>query len=224
MFAVAIDGPSGVGKSTVAKAVAEKLGFLYVDTGALYRAIGLYLLMNNVDLNNSAAICTYLNEIEIGMKYTDLGQRVFLNGRDVSDDIRTPEVSFAAAKASAVPEVRDFLFEIQTETALKNNVIMDGRDIGTVVLPNAQVKIFLTAKAEERARRRTAQIIEGGHSADYETVLKEIKDRDYQDEHRSIAPLKVSENSILVDSTDAQLADTVTTIANIIEKAFDNSK
>ena len=189
MISIAIDGPGGAGKSTIAKALAKKLGFIYVDTGALYRAIGLYMINNGVDLKNAAAVTEKLDEVKVELKYVNGEQRVLLCGDDVSEDIRKPEVSMAASDVSAIPAVRDFLLGLQRKMASENNVIMDGRDIGTVVLPNAQIKLFLTASAEERAMRRYKELIEKGKKVEYETVYKELCERDYQDSHREVAPL-----------------------------------
>ena len=177
MISIAIDGPGGAGKSTIAKALAKKLGFIYVDTGALYRAIGLYMINNGVDLKNAAAVTEKLDEVKVELKYVNGEQRVLLCGDDVSEDIRKPEVSMAASDVSAIPAVRDFLLGLQRKMASENNVIMDGRDIGTVVLPNAQIKLFLTASAEERAMRRYKELIEKGKKVEYETVYKELCER-----------------------------------------------
>lgn len=218
MFAVAIDGPSGAGKSSIAKAVSSELGFIYVDTGALYRTVGLYLIKNNIDPADESAVSGELHNIHVEMKHSESGQKMYLNGEDVTDEIRTQEVSNAASVSSVLPPVRQFLFGLQTEMAEKYNVIMDGRDIGTVVLPNAQVKIFLTASVEERAKRRCAQNEKLGISADYETILEEIKERDYRDSHREVAPLKPSEESIVVDSTENTIDETIKIITDIIKE------
>ncbi len=202
MFAVALDGPAGAGKSSVAKAAAAALGFVYVDTGALYRTIGLYLLEQGVAADDPAAVEAALPKIKIDMAYGEEGQKMFLCGREVTGSIRTPEVSMAASACSAIPAVRAFLLELQRELARQNNVIMDGRDIGTVVLPEAQLKVFLTASPEERARRRAAQLEESGQKADYDKILAEIVKRDYQDSHRAAAPLKQAEDALLLDTTD----------------------
>ena len=205
MISIAIDGPGGAGKSTIAKALAKKLGFIYVDTGALYRAIGLYMINNGVDLKNAAAVTEKLDEVKVELKYVNGEQRVLLCGDDVSEDIRKPEVSMAASDVSAIPAVRDFLLGLQRKMASENNVIMDGRDIGTVVLPNAQIKLFLTASAEERAMRRYKELIEKGKKVEYETVYKELCERDYQDSHREVAPLKPADDSTIIDTTGNDL-------------------
>lgn len=218
MFAVAIDGPSGAGKSSVSKAVAKNLGIMYVDTGALYRTVALFLLQNNIDFADEQAVKKVLPQILVEMKYADGEQRMMLNGTDVSDEIRTQEVSNAASVSSGLPAVRDFLFKLQTDMAKRYDVIMDGRDIGTVVLPNADVKIFLTASAEERARRRYEQLKSAGEEVVYETILKEVEERDYRDSHREIAPLKPSDDSIVVDSTENKVEETIEQITNLIRE------
>lgn len=182
MFAIAIDGPAGAGKSSVARAAAQALGFTYVDTGALYRAIALHMLESGVDLEDPAAVAASLPGVEVSLKYGPEGQRTLLRGRDISDDIRTEQVSIATSRWVAhVPEVRQFLLGLQRQMAQQQNVVMDGRDIGTVILPGAQLKVFLTASAEERARRRTHQLEEAGQTADYDAVLREVVQRDRQD-------------------------------------------
>ncbi len=216
MISIAIDGPGGAGKSTIAKALAKKLGFIYVDTGALYRAIGLYMINNGVDLKNADAVTEKLDEVKVELKYVNGEQRVLLCGDDVSEDIRKPEVSMAASDVSAIPAVRDFLLGLQRKMASENNVIMDGRDIGTVVLPNAQIKLFLTASAEERAMRRYKELIEKGKKVEYETVYKELCERDYQDSHREVAPLKPADDSTIIDTTGNDLEKSVQVLMDFI--------
>lgn len=216
MISIAIDGPGGAGKSTIAKALAKKLGFIYVDTGALYRAIGLYMINNGVDLKNAAAVTEKLDEVKVELKYVNGEQRVLLCGDDVSEDIRKPEVSMAASSVSAIPAVRDFLLGLQRKMASENNVIMDGRDIGTVVLPNAQIKLFLTASAEERAMRRYKELIEKGKKVEYETVYKELCERDYQDSHREVAPLKPADDATIIDTTGNDLEKSVQVLTDFI--------
>ena len=216
MISIAIDGPGGAGKSTIAKALAKKLGFIYVDTGALYRAIGLYMIKKGVDLKNADAIVEKLDEVKVELKYVNDEQRVLLCGDDVSEDIRKPEVSMAASDVSAIPAVRDFLLGLQRKMASENNVIMDGRDIGTVVLPNAQIKLFLTASAEERAMRRYKELIEKGKKVEYETVYKELCERDYQDSHREVAPLKPADDSTIIDTTGNDLEKSVQVLMDFI--------
>ena len=206
---VAIDGPGGAGKSTISKRAAKELGFLYVDTGALYRAVGLNAMRTGADLNDTESIEKSLDGISVDLKYENGEQAVLLNGENVSSLIRTPEASMAASAVSAVPKVRKFLFSLQQDIAAKNNCIMDGRDIGTVVLPNAQVKIFLTASPEERAMRRYKELVEKGENIEYENVLAELKQRDYNDSHRALAPLKPAEDSVLVDTTGLNLEESV---------------
>ena len=214
---VALDGPSGAGKSTIAKAVAKKLEYVYVDTGALYRTIAYYVISCGIDVKDEAAVVSCLDKIKIELKYIGGAQHVMLGTEDVSDKIRTPEISMGASAVSAIPKVREFLFGLQQDIAKHNNIIMDGRDIGTVVLPNAQVKIFLTAAAEERANRRFKELQEKGDPSTYEQVLEDIKQRDYNDTHRDIAPLKKADDAIEVDSTNMTLDEVISTIAKIIE-------
>lgn len=218
MIAVAIDGPAGAGKSTLARAAAKKLSFIYADTGALYRSIALNTVRNNIDVSDSVSIEKMLEKTEIELKFINDEQRVFLNGEDVSDKIRTSEISMAASSISALPAVRNFLLELQRELARKNNVIMDGRDIGTVVLPNAQVKIFLTASPECRAKRRYDEYIAKGKQENYEEILESIKQRDYNDSHRAIAPLKAADDAVLVDTSDDTPQQSVERIVKIIEE------
>ncbi len=218
MINVAIDGPAGAGKSTVAKGAAAKLGYIYVDTGALYRAIGVYALRQGVDTRDGNGISALLPEINVELKFIDGVQHVFLNGEDVSVEIRTPDASMAASNVSAIPSVRSFLFDLQREIAGKNNCIMDGRDIGTVVLPNAQVKIFLTADPEERAMRRYKELIVKDPNVKYDDVLADLKARDYQDSHREIAPLKPAEDSVVYNTTGNNLEESVEKVISIIEE------
>lgn len=218
-IAVAIDGPAGAGKSTIARAAAKELGFIYVDTGALYRSIGLNAVRLGVDLNDATAVENSLSRLSVELSFDSEGtQIVLLNGEDVSSLIRTPEVSMSASKVSAVPAVRAFLLDLQRNMAKKNNVIMDGRDIGTVVLPNAEVKIFLTAAAEIRAKRRFDELIEKGQQVKYEDVLADVVERDYNDSHREIAPLKPAEDSKLADTSGLTLSESIRLIINIIEE------
>lgn len=218
MINVAIDGPAGAGKSTVAKGVAAKLGYIYVDTGALYRAIGVYALRQGVDTKDGGSVSALLPEINVELKFIDGVQHVFLNGEDVSAEIRTPDASMAASNVSAIPSVRSFLFDLQRDIARKNDCIMDGRDIGTVVLPNAQVKIFLTADPEERAMRRYKELIVKDPDIKYDDVLLDLKQRDYQDSHREIAPLKPAEDSVVYNTTGNNLEESVEKVISIIEE------
>ncbi|MBR3289893.1 MAG: (d)CMP kinase [Clostridia bacterium] len=208
-ISIAIDGPSGAGKSTVAKRLAANLGFVYVDTGALYRTVGYAAVQAGIDCGDTDAVIALLPAISVELTYVDGAQRVLLNGEDVSDRIRTPEISMAASAVSAIPAVRTFLFDTQQDMARRHNVIMDGRDIGTVVLPNAQVKIFLFASAEARAQRRYKELIEKGESVTFEDVLEDMKQRDYNDSHRAVAPLKPAPGAVMVDTTDMTLEESV---------------
>lgn len=218
MVNVAVDGPAGAGKSTVARGAAERLGYIYVDTGALYRTVALSAQRSEI-LGDSEKIINMLRNITVELKFDESGeQRVYLNGEDVSAFIRTPEISMAASKVSQIPAVRDFLLELQRSIARSNNVIMDGRDIGTVVLPDADVKIFLTASPECRAQRRYKELIEKGEDVKYEDVLKDVNDRDYQDSHREIAPLRPTADSVMADTTGKALAESVDMVVKIIEE------
>lgn len=215
---VAIDGPAGAGKSTVARGAAKELGYIYVDTGALYRTVALAAQRKNV-LGDVNGICDMLPGITVELKFDDEGeQRVYLNGEDVSSLIRTPEISMAASSVSQIPKVREFLLELQRSIARENNVIMDGRDIGTVVLPNADVKIFLFASPECRAERRYKELIEKGQDVKYEDVLKDVNDRDYQDSHREIAPLKPTDESVMADTTGKALPESIEMVVSVIKE------
>lgn len=219
MFAIAIDGPAGAGKSTIARKVAAELSIIYVDTGAMYRAIGAYAIRKGVDTKDAPAVAALLPEISLELTYSEeQGQRIFLNGEDVSSEIRLPEMGMAASNVSAIPEVRAFLLEQQRGMAKRQSVIMDGRDIGTVVLPDAEVKIFLTASAEERARRRWKEFSEKGLPDTYEEILADVIRRDEQDMNRPIAPLKQADDAILLDSTALSFAETVEKVKEIIKE------
>ncbi len=217
MTAIAIDGPAGAGKSTIARRAAKEIGYIYVDTGALYRAIGLFMLNQGIDTANAEAVCPLLKQVQVSLAFQNEEQKVVLCGKDVSDEIRTAEVSMAASNVSAIPQVREFLFSLQKDIAEKNNVIMDGRDIGTVVLPHAQVKIFLTASPEERAKRRYEEMKAKGEKVDYNDVLSDLKTRDYNDSHRAVAPLVPAENAVLVDTTGNTLEQSVEQLISIIK-------
>ena len=218
MINVAIDGPAGAGKSTVARAAAQKLGYIYVDTGALYRAVGVYCLRKGIETTDAEGVGAILSEITVELKFIDGVQHVFLNGDDVSTKIRLPEASMAASNVSAIPSVRAFLFDLQRDIAAKNNCIMDGRDIGTVVLPNAQVKIFLTADDTERAMRRYKELQEKGSTVTYQEVLDDLRVRDYNDSHREIAPLKPAEDSVIVNTTNYTLEESINKIVETVEE------
>ena len=217
MINVAIDGPAGAGKSTIAKAAAKQLNYIYVDTGALYRTIAYNAVKKNV-IDDTNAVIALLNDTKVELKYIDGVQAVFLNGEDVSAYIRTPEISMGASKVSAIPEVRAFLLSLQQEIAKENNVIMDGRDIATVVLPNADVKIFLFASPECRAERRYKELVEKGENVKYEDVLADVNQRDYQDSHREIAPLKPSEDSIMLDTSKLNLDESIQLVIKTIKE------
>lgn len=209
MIAVAIDGPSGAGKSTIARMIAKRLGYLYVDTGALYRAIALHMLQNGVDTAEEAAVCAELDKVELRLTHIEGEQRVLLCGRDVSGDIRRHEVSALASVVSALPCVRAFLLNLQRSMGESGNIVMDGRDIGTVVLPHAAVKIFLTADVQDRARRRHEELLEKGSAVPFETVLEDMKQRDYNDSTRAIAPLRQAADAVRVDTTGFPLERSV---------------
>lgn len=218
-FAIALDGPAGAGKSSIAKRAANILNFIYVDTGALYRAIGLAALRNSVEPSPSAEVDALLEKITVELAFNEnMEQIVLLDGEDVSGLIRTPEASMMASKISAVPNVRAYLLDLQRDMAVKNNVIMDGRDIGTVVLPNADVKIFLTAAPEVRAGRRYKELIEKGMDVNFEKILAEVKERDYNDSHRETAPLKPAEGCVIVDTTDLDFEQSVDEILRVIKE------
>ena len=217
MINVAIDGPAGAGKSTIAKAAAKELNYIYVDTGALYRTIAYNAIKKNI-IDDTNEIIAMLDDTNVELKYIDGVQAVFLNGEDVSSFIRTPEISMGASKVSAIPEVRAFLLNLQQEIAKTNDVIMDGRDIATVVLPNADVKIFLFASPECRAERRYKELIEKGEDVNYEDVLADVNQRDYQDSHREIAPLKPSEDSIMLDTSLINLEESIQLVINTIKE------
>ena len=217
MISIAIDGPAGAGKSTIAKAVAKQLEYIYADTGALYRSIALNAINSGTNTDNEAEINELLSNTKVEIKFIDGEQRVFLNSQDVSDKIRTTEVSMMASKVSAIAAVRDFLLELQRGLARENNVIMDGRDIGTVVLPQAQVKIFLTASAQCRAKRRYKDYLAAGNTKEsYEQILADIQQRDYNDSHRAVAPLRPAEDSVIVDTSDDTLEQSVEKITAVV--------
>lgn len=215
---VAIDGPAGAGKSTVARAAAAELGYIYVDTGALYRAVGVNALKLNIDTTDREKVEATLKDITVELKFVDGEQQVLLNGTNVSSEIRTPEASMAASNVSAIPAVRAFLFDLQRDIAKNNNCLMDGRDIGTVVLPDAKVKIFLTAAPEKRAKRRYDELIAKGSKVEFKDVLEDLIQRDYNDSHREVAPLKPAEDSILVDTTEMTLQQSIDAIVNTVKE------
>jgi len=222
MINVAMDGPVGAGKSTIARECAKRLGFIYVDTGALYRAVGLYCKRKGIEitLDNAEAIESVINSgLMLEIKLENGTQLVFMNGENVSEEIRLPEISMAASAVSAIPCVRKFLLETQRKVARENNVIMDGRDIGTVILPDADVKIFITAKPEIRAKRRYDELIAKGIDAKFEDVLNDLNTRDYNDSHRAEAPLKQADDAILLDTSDYDFEQSVEAVIKLIEKS-----
>ncbi len=218
MINIAIDGPAGAGKSTIARRTAANLGYIYVDTGALYRAVGVSVLRRGLDTTDAKAVAQVLNEIKIELKFVDGVQHVFLNGEDVSTDIRLPEASMAASNVSAIPAVRAFLFDLQKSIAANSNCIMDGRDIGTVVLPDAQLKVFLTASAEVRAKRRYDELVVKGTPVEFNELLEEIKLRDHNDSTRAIAPLKQADDAVLVDSSDMTIDEVCETLEKLVRE------
>ena len=218
-YSIAIDGPAGAGKSTIAKRLAKELGYHYVDTGAIYRTVAYFLDLWGVSPKDVDGVERYIDELTIEIEYDEEGvQHMIMNGMDVSGDIRTQDISQKASLVSAHAVVRDMLLDMQRNVAKKHNVIMDGRDIGTVVLPKANVKIFLTAAAEVRAKRRYDELIAKGQKADLNTILKEIQQRDYQDSHREIAPLKQAKDAVLVDTSDLDIEGVVAAIRDIVGK------
>ena len=218
MIRIAIDGPGGAGKSSVAKAVAAKLGIIYVDTGALYRTIGLYMISSGIDLEDKDLIVSKLGSFNLELKFLDGRQVILLNGTDVGDTIRTPEVSMAASAVSAIGEVRDYLLSMQRDIAKNNSVIMDGRDIGTVILPDAEVKIFLSASGEARAMRRYKELISRGQNVTYEQVYTEMVERDKKDSTRDIAPCVPACDAVYLDNSDLDFEETVNAVLSIVKK------
>ena len=218
-YAIAIDGPSGAGKSTLARRAAKEFGFLYVDTGAIYRTVGLAAHRRGIDCHDEAAVSALLPELAITMGYNDAGeQRMFLNGEDVSSAIRAPEISICASDVSSLGAVRAFLLEMQRKTARESSVIMDGRDIGTVVLPEAELKIYLTASAEARAQRRLKELEAKGVETDFDEVLRDIEYRDWQDTHREVAPLRRAEDAVLLDTSEIGLVESVALLCDTIRE------
>lgn len=220
-YSIAIDGPSGAGKSTLAKAIAAEMGIVYVDTGALYRSIGYYAWKNGVDPKDAEAVTATLPNIKVDMCYSDDGlQHMLLCGEDVTKEIRLPQISMYASDVSAIPAVRAFLLDMQRDMAKRYNVIMDGRDIGTVVLPDADVKIFLTAPAEVRAQRRMKELAERGTPCAFEEVLRDIEQRDWNDSHRETAPLRQADDAVLVDNGDIDFEESKQQLLRVIKEAL----
>ena len=218
-YSIAIDGPAGAGKSTIARALAQELGFRYVDTGAIYRTVAYFLDLLGISPKDVDGVTRYIDELTVEIEYDDQGaQHMIMNGMDVTDDIRSQDISQKASLVSAQPVVREVLLDMQRDVAKAHNVIMDGRDIGTVVLPKADVKIFLTATPEVRAKRRCDELLAKGQKANYEQVLKEIIQRDYQDTHREIAPLKLARDSVKVDTSELDIEGVLAAIKAVIKE------
>lgn len=215
---IAIDGPGGAGKSTLAKGLAERLGFAYVDTGAIYRTVGFAARRRGIDPNDAAAVAELLKDIRLEARFEGGRQDMYLDGEFLGDRIREHEISYYASAVSAIPAVRAYLFDMQRSIAVKNNVIMDGRDIGTVILPDAQLKIFLTATAEERAARRTRELIEKGQSADYAQILADIRERDSRDSNREIAPLKSADDALMFNNTGLTPEQSLARLLDIVKE------
>lgn len=222
MIRIAIDGPSGAGKSTIAKGVAKQLGIIYVDTGALYRTVGYYVRQKNVDPKDAEDVAALLPDISVEVKYENGAQHVYLNGEDLGDRIRTPEMSMYASAVSAIPKVREFLLNTQKDIARKNSVIMDGRDIGTVILPDADVKIFMFASNEARAKRRYNELVAKGVEVRYEDVLSEMIERDNNDKNRDVAPAVPAADAIMLDNSDMSVDENIDAVLNIIKEKGTN--
>ncbi len=219
MISIAIDGPSGAGKSTISRAAAKLFGFIYVDTGAIYRTIGLAAKLRGIDVSDNETVISMLPELRIELRYNDAGEQcMLLDGADVSRDIRIPEVSMLASKVSAIPEVREYLVDMQRKMAELHDVVMDGRDIGTVILPNADLKIFLTAGAEDRARRRYEELLQKGVETTFKSVLDDLIKRDEQDTMRAAAPLKAADDAVILDTSGNTLEQSVSEVCRLISE------
>ncbi len=216
-YRIALDGPSGAGKSTIAKRLSAELGFVYVDTGAMYRTIGLFCLKNNIDVNDEDKVCSVLEQIKIELKYVEGEQRILLNGTDVSKEIRMNEVSMAASKVSAYKGVRSYLLNAQRDVAKSQSVIMDGRDIGTVVLPDAEIKIFIVGDATVRAKRRHNELLEKGQNISFQEVLEDIITRDHNDTNRAESPLRQADDAILLDTTYKNFEQAYNSVLEIVK-------
>ena len=219
-YSIAVDGPSGAGKSTIAKAVSEKFGFVYLDTGAIYRTLGLAVQRRGISPKDEMSVQALLPAVSIDIEFKNGLQHMVLNGEDVTAFLRTPDISMAASDVSALPSVRSFLMDLQRSYALKHNVIMDGRDIGTVVLPNAGLKIFLTASAEKRAERRYLELLEKGTQCTREEVLEDMTKRDYNDSHRAAAPLKMADDAVELDTSNLSLEESVAAVCELVTERF----
>lgn len=217
-FSVAMDGPSGAGKSTIAKAAAKALDFVYLDTGAIYRTVAWHITMLGIGPKDTDHVPALLDDANIDIRFLEDGQHMILNGKDITGEIRTPEISACASQVAAQPAVRDFLLDIQRNLAKNHNIIMDGRDIGTVVLPNASLKIYLTASPEKRAQRRYEEYLQKGQKATYEEVLADQKKRDYDDMHRKIAPLKKAKDAVEVDTTELSVEESINTVVALMRE------
>lgn len=224
MINVAIDGPAGAGKSTVAKAIAREYGFIYVDTGAMYRALAYKAINNGIAVKDEENVIKMLSSTELNITYNEKGQRIILDGEDISDKIRTAQISMGASDISALPSVRRWLLDMQKDIASKNNCIMDGRDIGTTILPNADIKVFLTASVEERASRRYQELAAKGEAITLETVIEDVKTRDYNDSHRAVSPLKKADDAIELDTTTLDFGQVVDAIKAIIDEHIGGRK
>lgn len=217
-FSIAIDGPAGAGKSTVAKAAAKALGFVYLDTGAIYRTVAWHITMMGIGPKDTDHVPALLDDANIEIQFQEDGQHMVLNGKDITSEIRTPEIGICASQVAAQPDVRTFLLDLQRDLAKSHNIIMDGRDIGTVVLPDASLKIYLTATPEKRAQRRYEEYLQKGQKAVYEDVLADQKQRDYDDMHRKIAPLRQARDAIVVDTTALELQDAIDAVTGLIRE------
>lgn len=224
MISVAIDGPSGAGKSSLAKRLAAELGFIYVDTGAMYRSIGLYGLRKGIDLNDTQQVSDSLAEISIRLAFENGSQHIYLNDEDVSQEIRKEQAGMAASAVASQPNVRSFLLDLQRDMAKKYNILMDGRDIGTVILPDATLKIFLTASVQARAERRYKELVEKGEKADFEQVKADIEQRDWQDIHRETAPLKKADDAVEVDTSEMTLEESFNALLDLIQARISQQK
>ena len=222
MFNVAIDGPSGAGKSSVSKEAAKRMGFIHIDTGALYRSLAYSAIKNKININDEISLKNMLNMTKINIEFQDGIQNVILNGENVNDKIRTEEVSKGASDISKIPMIRAFLLDLQRDLARENNVVMDGRDIGTVVLPNADVKIFITASPEQRAERRYKELLAKGEKVVYNDILEKLIYRDHQDTHREIAPLKPCDDAVIIDTSDLDFSQSVNAVLDVIREKYND--